>query len=234
MSISLREQLTAIIDPVSTPVLVRITYNDTRTDLRKVVREDGTVFWVGTPVSLADGRHCRYALTVQPTGYIEGSAAVNFITSKGWRPGAKKSSAEEKSRSASGFRVAFIQACLMQNGQDVTAELAQHLQEQTGMKVTPGEMDDLDVETLALMGVPYDTVQVARSNHVRFDLDIPTYLSRFIQPSYALCEQGAWTPESDEVALTSTLTQGQVYLLRANGWCLRRQAQQRRKGGRNQ
>lgn len=228
---SLQDQLQTLIDPVVAPAMIRVTYNETVTTLRKITREDGTTFWAGTPVSQVDGRHCRYALTIDPSGFISGSAAVNFITSKGWRPGNKKSTGEEKARAAVDFRRAFIQACVMMTGVATsTAALADQLAEQTGLQVMPGEIDVDGLEMLALMGIPHDAVAVAKSNGLTFNLDVAAYIARHVQPTYAVCEPGEWNAECEEVAITSSLTAGQVFLLRARGMSFRKLEIRSRRG----
>ena len=218
MSKSIGDQLTdTALDPEATPTIVRVTYNETLTVLRKVERPGEPTYWAGTPQSLADGKRCRYGLSVDSEGWINGSAAINFITSKGWRPGSKRRSSKEKSTAAKKFRASFVHALLMAKEEDTTTMLIDSLQAQTGMEVAPASMNQGDLETLALMGIPHDVVQVALANGLAFNLDMPAYIARYVQTTYAACEPGEWDAESEEVSITSSLSEGQVFLLRLRG-----------------
>jgi len=46
---------------------------------------------------------------------------------------------------------------------------------------------------------------------------MPAYIARHVRPTYAACEPGEWDAESEEVAITSSLSEGQVFLLRLSG-----------------
>lgn len=228
----IREQLLSqVLD--SAPPLVAVTYRGTRTILRKVNREDGSSYWTGSPMALDNGHQCRYGLVIERDGYIVGSAAVNFITNGGWKPGANRATGRQKSQIAGEFRHAFLHACmaLKEVGEGTqTEQLVDHLQRQTGLHCFEGPMTEGDLETMALMGIPHDVTVVARSNGLTFHLDVPRFMARHVQPSYAECVPGEWGAESEEVAMTSSLTAGQVLLLRMDGMCLRKVGASRARG----
>jgi hypothetical protein len=227
---SIRDRLTQIIDPEAAPSLLSIYYNDTQTDLVKMGRPDGTIYWVGTPHD-SEGRPCRYSLVVEANGYMVGSAAINFITNRGWRRGNAKPDATTKSHVTNEFRRSFLQACLVHGGleHDWSESLSEMLQEQTGIPVEPGQIDHDELMELTLLGVPHQHVRAAHSNGLHFKVNIPTLMSKRVSDGYAAVIPGDWDGESEEVAMTSNLTQAEVFLLRRKGLKFAKVAQLKRK-----
>lgn len=216
---SLRDNLQQIIDPAAAPAVLTIHYNDTKTDLIKVQRpEDGSVYWVGTPTD-AVGRPCRYSLIVESNGFMVGSAAINFITNQGWGNGRGKPDAVTKSHAANEFRRAFLQACLIHGNleKDWSLAIGDMLTRSTNLVVEPGDIDQNELIELTLLGVPHQYVQAAHSNGFHFVLDIQEIIGRRVSDTYAAILPGDWDEASEEVSMTSNLTQADVYLMKRRG-----------------
>lgn len=216
---TIRNNLTQIIDPENSPVLITIHYNDTQTKLMRAQRpSDGSFYWVGTPVD-REGRQCRYSLTVESNGYMNGSAAINFITNSGWGRGSGRPDATLKSQVATEFRRAFLQSCIL-HGQlqaDWLEGLVKLLQEETGLPVESGDITQDELVELTMLSVPHQFVRVANSNGLRFNIDIPKIMSKRVSDGYAIVMPGDWDDESEEVCMTSNLSQAEVYLVRRKG-----------------
>jgi len=228
---NIRNNLTQIIDPETAPSVITIHYNDTQTHLMRAQRSsDQSYFWVGTPVD-REGRQCRYSLIVESNGYMNGSAAINFITNGGWVRGSGRPDATLKSQVASEFRRAFLQSCIL-HGQlqvDWSESLVKMLQEQTGLPVETGDITQDDLMELTMLGVPHTFVHVAHSNGLRFGIDIVKMMAKRVSDGYACVLPGDWDDESQEVAMTSNLTQAEVFLLRRKGLKFAKVAQLKRK-----
>lgn len=228
---NVRDSLKQIIDPEAAPALMTIHYNGTETHLMRVQRpEDGSYYWVGTPVD-AEGRNCRYSLIVESNGYMVGSAAINFITNKGWSRGGAKPSAEVKSHVANEFRRAFLQSCLIHSNleTDWSDSLSGLLTHQTGLPVEPGEIDENELIDLTMLGIPHQYVEVAHSNNLHFRIDVNAIMGRKVSDGYAAILPGEWDSSSDEVAMTSNLSQADVFLMRRKGLKFAKVAQVKRK-----
>lgn len=228
---NVRQNLEQLIDPEVAPAIISIHYNNTSTRLMRGQRAtDGSFFWVGTPED-REGHPCRYSLIAEPNGYMMGSAAINFITNGGWGKGSGRPDAVLKSQVATEFRKAFLQACIIQ-GQvqsDWTESLSKELTNQSGLPVVPGDITENDLTELTLLGVQHSLIQVAHANGLRFDIDIVKLMGRRVSDGYAVIMPGQWDDESQEVALTSSLSQADVFLLRRKGLKFAKVAQLKRK-----
>jgi hypothetical protein len=228
---NVRMNLEQLIDPETAPAVITIHYNNTVTRLMRSQRStDDTYYWVGTPED-RESRPCRYSLIVEPNGYMMGSAAINFITNGGWGRSSGRPDAVLKSQVAAEFRKVFLQACII-HGQlavDWTESLVKELSTQSGIPVIPGDITEDDLTELTLLGVQHSFIQVAHANGLRFDIDISKLMGRRVSDGYAIVMPGQWDDESQEVALTSCLSQADVFLLRRKGLKFGKVAQLKRK-----
>jgi hypothetical protein len=204
--------MNGLIDSERSPDVVRIEYNKTVTELLKQKREDGSVFYVGTPIS-DGGRRCKFALSLETNGYFRGSGAMNFICQGGWGRGTQKPTTQQKAEARNAFIRSFISTAIIHQGMDTYSELKSVLERDTGLSVTEGEMSEDDKTLFALLGVKAYLVSFAEARGLKFVVDVPKFIGNVVQPTYATVTEGAWDDESEEVALTSALTQAHVKLL---------------------
>ena len=88
----------------------------------------------------------------------------------------------------------------------------------TGVAVSKGENTEEEMINIERMGVPAYAVDVAASRGLRFDIDVPKFMSTHVQPTYAECVEGEWDSESSEVVTTSNLPQAYVALMKNVGF----------------
>lgn len=200
------------------PDVIQIEFNGTSTQLLKHVSErdsegnPSSIRYVGTPVG-PDGRACRFALSIETNGFVRGSAAMNFIVAGGWGRGTTKPDAATKHEGRSAFIRGLITSAIVHQGMDNNGEMRSIIERETGLTVTDGEMTHEDKNLYALLGVRAYLVSLAESRGIKFVVDVPKFIGRIVQPTYATVVDGAWDDESDEVALTSALTEAHVQLL---------------------
>tara|TARA_B100000131_G_scaffold221323_1_gene212823 strand:- start:16992 stop:17675 length:684 start_codon:yes stop_codon:yes gene_type:complete len=218
----------SLIDPKRAPDVITITYNKTVTELLKRENGDGSVSYVGNPVS-ESGMRCKYAFQLETNGYFDGSGAMNFICQGGWGRGTKKPSVEEKAKSRAEFIRAFVSSAIMLVGLEKNEEMISVLERDTGLKVLVGEMTNEDKDLMALLQVPAYLVSFAASRGLRFTVDIKEFMAKHVQPSYAKVVEGEWDDESERVALTSALPWAHVKLMSEAGLRFQRVRRSRKK-----
>ena len=206
-----------LIHPERAPDMINVEFNNTTTKLMKQVVEskDGKpteIRYVGTPVG-PDGRRCRFSMSIETNGYVRGSAAMNFIAAGGWGRNTVKPNEEAKRESRTKFVQGFIFSAMMHQGADNSSEMKTVIERETGLKVVEGEITQEDRNLYGLLGVKAYLVSLVASRGLRFEVDIKSYIGKSVQPSYASVISGEWDEESDEVALTSALTEAHVQLL---------------------
>lgn len=222
-----------LINPERAPDVINVEFNNTVTRLMKqiVTSEDGkptSVRYVGTPVG-PDGRRCRFAMSIETNGYVRGSAAMNFIAAGGWGRNTVKPSEADKRDSRAKFVQGFIFSAMMHQGTEDNGEMKKIIERETGLKVVDGEMTAEDRNLYGLLGVRAYLVSLVASRNLRFEVDLKEYIGKSVQPTYAKVIQGEWDEESDEVALTSALTEAHVQLLVGAGLKFRKERRSRTK-----
>ena len=206
-----------LINPERAPDVINVEYNNTSTRLMKQVvsAEYGSatqVRYVGTPVG-PDGRRCRFAMSIETNGYVRGSAAMNFISAGGWGRNTVKPTEDQKRESRTKFVQGFIFSAMMHQGAEDDGEMKKIIERETGLSVVVGAITPEDRNLYGLLGVRAYLVSLAVSRGLRFEVNLEEYIGKSVQPSYAKVIQGEWDEESDEVALTSALTEAHVQLL---------------------
>jgi len=211
-----------LISPSRAPDVISVEFNGTTTKLLKQVvakDEEGTavsIRYVGTPVG-PDGRSCRFAMSIETNGFVRGSAAMNFIAAGGWGRGTTKPDEATKRESRNNFVRGLITSVIVHQGMDNSAEMKSVIERETGLTVTDGEMSPEDKNLYALLGVRAYIVTLAESRNLKFSVDLKSFMGKVVQPTYAAIVEGEWDEESDEVALTSALSEAHVQLLTGAG-----------------
>jgi len=210
-----------LVDPQRAPDVITVEHEapsgaTTSTDLMKQTREDGSILYVGTPVS-SGGKRCKFALTLETNGFFTGTAALNFIVQGGWGKGTVKPTREQLFEGRKNFVSKAISGAIILQGLDRWQELKSTLERDTGLSVSEGDITPEDRNLYALLGVKAFVVNLAASRGLRFEVDVPKAISRYVQPTYAKATEGEWDGESDEIALTSALTEAHVHLMKSAG-----------------
>ena len=210
-----------LVDPQRAPDVMSVEHEShsggkVTVDLMKQIRADGSIIYVGTPVA-AGGKRCKFALTLETNGFFRGTAAMNFIVQGGWGRGTEKPTREASAEGRNKFIRSAIASALMLQGLDRWGELKSTLERDTGLSVSEGEMVKEDRVLYALLGIKAFVVNLAASRGLKFDVDVPKAISKFVQPTYAKAVKGEWDAESEEVALTSALTEAHVILMKDDG-----------------
>lgn len=210
-----------LIHPERAPDVINVEYNNTTTRLLKqyIESKDGKptqIRYVGTPVG-PDGRKCRFSLSIETNGYVRGSAAMNFIVAGGWGRNTTKPTRDEKKDARARFLNGFFFSAMMHQGVDNSEEMKEVISRETGLKVVAGEVTEEDRSLYGLLGIKAYLVSLVSSRGLRFEVDIKEYIGKSVQPTYAKVIPGEWDEESDEVALTSALTEAHVQLLTKAG-----------------
>jgi hypothetical protein len=207
-----------IINTSTAPIHIALIYNDTRTDLYQD-SSSGGVCWVGNPVG-PDGTRYRFALRISPGGRVEGTGALDFIASKGaYIKGARKPAFDQRTEARAELLRLFIAAALLQgrSAEDVPSMIAE-MEAETGFSVMVGETTEADELVYSLTDSPARYLRLAKSHGLRFVIDIPKYIARFVSPSYAKCVKGNWDLASDDAVDTSNLYQNKVALMKMGGY----------------
>ena len=211
--------MNGLINPERAPDVITVEFNGTTTKLAKEITgrdqsgKPTSVKYVGHPVG-PDGRACRFGMSIETNGFVRGSGAMNFIAQGGWSRGTSKPNSTEKHEARQKFIQGFIFSALMFQGSETDQEMRDLIEKETGTKVVDGEITEKDRELYGLLGIKAYLVKLAETRNIRFEPDLKSYISRSVQPTYAKVVEGEWDEESDEVALTSALTQAHVQLLK--------------------
>ena len=230
-----------LIDPGKAPNTMRIEYRGVVCSMRKHIlkaNEEGVpteIKYVGVPVSSEHGRKCRYGLSVHTNGFLSGKAALNFLTVGGQKiaPKNRKPRKDEvqaptrdqanKARTEFVTKLcsALVHACGNFAESEAEAmtkeELIQSLSRDSGYVCSEGEVGYKERTRYAILGIKAYLVSLATSHGLRFDVDLAKWVAKAVRTDYAVLVSGPWDEVSEDVALTSSLTQAHVLLIQDAG-----------------
>ena len=204
-----------LMDPERAPDVIKITHNGTETVLVKTKDPERGFVYVGVPTS--GSQTCRYGMQLDSTCFVRGTAALNFITKGGWKRNQGVPTQTEKAEARGEFIRTFLSAAIVHQGMDNFNELKSFVEVEECLTVKEGKMSDETRETLGAIGMRSWLCDVAESRGLTFEVDVPKFISRFVQPTYAICEKGDFDGESREVSVTSNLLEAHVSLMKRNG-----------------
>ncbi len=211
-----------------TPEWVEIIYNNTRTTLYRTEDESGNNLYVGRPVGFDDSPQSRFLLTITVAGYVDGSAAINYIAQGGWGPKHKKPISFEKYKHTQrSIGKAFVSAlALAYRRESVEEELKMLLQNDLGCEIVPFDWSSEEAQAernkLSFVEATAHEVKVLQDNNLSVRIDLKKLTANWVGAKYGRVVSGQWTQESQNIAMTSALPYSVQRLLESEGMKLER------------
>lgn len=222
----LKNLLQGMCSDENTPDTISVYMNGTTTVLMKMVAEDGSVSYVGTPAfqdRSGKKKVGEHSLVMSADGHIEGTYALNSIAVGGWVPKVSKDPGQEARTKIMEHLQSTLITCavLSRQGKDSEATpLEEAIRIETGFDVIKKPMSEDELEVVAAYGLRNHLIEILVRRGWSLNIT-PRHLVRKLS-GYCEIVKGPWDSEASKIATTGAISFSTVKTLKSLGYTIRK------------